>query len=48
MKHKGVYQCDYMNSWEKLEVTKLPSNAVHSELNMKGISDQEYEHAQQV
>ena len=38
-----------MNSWEKLEVTKLPpSNAVHRELDMKGISDQEYKHAQQV
>ena len=49
MKHKGVYQCEYINCWEKLEVTKLPpSNAVHSELDMKGISDQEYEHAKQV
>ena len=49
MKHKSVYQCEYMNCWKKLEVTKLPpSNAVHSELDMKGINDQEYEHAQHV
>ena len=38
-----------MDSWEKFEKTKLPpKNIFYSKLNMKGISDQDYEHAQQV
>ena len=38
-----------MYGWEKFEVAGLPpEDAFYSRLNMKGISDQDYEHAQQV
>ena len=38
-----------MYGWEKFEVADLPpEDAFYSRLNMKGISDQDYEHAQQV
>ena len=47
MRRKGIYE--YMDSWEKFEGAKLPpKNAFCSRLNMKGISDQDYEHAQQI
>ena len=37
-----------MDGWEKFEETRLPAkDAFYSRLNMKGISDQDYEHAQQ-
>ena len=46
---KGVYTYEYMDAWEKFEETSLPpKDAFYSRLNMKGISDQDYEHAQQV
>ena len=49
MRRKGVYSFEYMDSWEKFEQTSLPlKDAFYSRLNMKGISDQEHEHAQQV
>ena len=38
-----------MDDWEKIEETSLPlKDAFYSRLNMKGISDQDHEHAQQV
>ena len=38
-----------MDGWEKFEETSLPpKDSFYSRLNMKGISDQDYEHAQQV
>ena len=38
-----------MNSWKKFEETSLPpKDAFYSKLNMKDISDKDYEHAQQV
>ena len=38
-----------MDSWEKLEETRLPSkNVFYSRLNMKNISEQDYEYAQQI
>ena len=38
-----------MDDWEKFEeVSLLPKDAFYSRLNMQGISDQYYEHAQQV
>ena len=38
-----------MDGWEKFEEAGLPpKDAFYSGLNMKGISDQDYEHAQQV
>ena len=49
MRRKGVYPYEYMDSWKKFEDTKLPpKNAFDSRLNMKGISDQDYEQAHQV
>ena len=38
-----------MDCWEKFEKTILPpTDAFHSRLNMKSISDHDYKHAQQV
>ena len=38
-----------MDGWEKFEETSLPpKDAFYSRLSMKGISDLDYEHAQQV
>ena len=49
MIQKGVYPYKYMDSWEKFEEAGLPSkDAFYSRLNMKVISDQDYEHAKQV
>ena len=49
MRLKGICPYEYMDSWKKFEETRLPGkNAYYSRLNMKGISDQVYEHAQQV
>ena len=49
MIRKGVYPCEYMDGWKKSEETSLPpKDAFYSRLNMKGISDQDHEHAQQV
>ena len=49
MRCKGVYPYEYMNGWKKFEETSLPpKDAFYSRLNMKGISDYDYEHAQQV
>ena len=53
-KHTGrFWECGekfrYMDSWKKFEETSLPQkDAFYSKFNMKGISDQDYEHAQQV
>ena len=49
MIRKGVYPYEYMDGWKKFEETTLPPKyAFYSTLSMKGISDQDYEHAQQV
>ena len=49
MIRKGVYPYQYMDGWKKFEETSLPpKDAFYSRLNMKGISDQDHEHAQQV
>ena len=49
MIRKGVYPYEYMDGWKKLEETSLPSkDAFYSKLNMKGISDEDHEHAKQV
>ena len=38
-----------MDGWEKFEEAGLPpKDPFYSRLNMKGISDQDYEHVQQV
>ena len=49
MRRKGSYPYEYVDSWEKFEETELPSKeAFYSKLNMKEISDKDYEHAQKV
>ena len=49
MIRKGVYPHKYMDSRKKSEETSLPpKDAFYSRLNMKGISDQDCEHTQQV
>ena len=49
MIRKGVYPYEYMDGWEKSEETSLPAKDVfYSRLSIKGISDRDYEHAQQV
>ena len=49
MTRKGVYPYEYMDNWKKSEETSLPpKDAFYTRLNMKGISDQDHEHAQQV
>ena len=49
MIRKGVYPYEYMDCWKKSGETKLPpKNAFYSRWNMKGRSDQDYEHTQQV
>ena len=49
MKRTGVYPFEYMDTWKKFEETSLlPKDPFYSRLSMKGISDQDHEHAQQV
>ena len=46
---KGIYPYEYMTSWEKFKETKLlPIEAFYSKLNMAGISESDYQHAQRV
>ena len=49
MRRKGVYPYEYMDEWNKFEETSLPpKDTFYSRLNIKGISDQDHEHVQQV
>ena len=49
MIRKGVYPYEYIAGWKKFEEISLPQkDAFYSRLSTKGISDQDYEHAQQV
>ena len=49
MIRQGVYPYQYMDGWKKFEETSLPTkDAFYSRLNMECISDQDYEHAQQL
>ena len=46
---KGVYPSEYINSWDRFNETQLPPiNAFYSNLNMSSISEEDYQHAQQV
>ena len=46
---RGVYPYEFIDSWKKLEEKNLPpKDTFYNRLNMKGISDQDYKHAQQV
>ena len=49
MRRKGVYPYEYMDGCEKFEEPSLSlKDAFYSRLNMKGISDKDYEYVQQV
>ena len=46
---KGVYPFEDMDNWEKSDETSLPSKEdFYSKLNLDGISDEDYAHAQNV
>ena len=46
---KGVYPCEYMNSWERLDETMLPNKkAFWCEINLEDFTDEDYIHAQKV
>ena len=46
---KGVYPCEYMDSWERFNETSFPDKeAFYSELYLKDITDKDYTHAQKV
>ena len=46
---KGVYPYEYVDSWDKFEETHLHTiDKFYSKLNMSGISEAEYQHAQNV
>ena len=48
-KKKGVYPYDYMDNFKKFKENKLPSKEdFHSLLRDEDISDEEYQHAQEV
>ena len=43
---KGVYPCEYMDSWERFNEISLPDKeAFYSNLNMEDITDVDYKHA---
>ena len=49
MKQKGIYPYDYMDSIEKFKQTKLPmKEQFYSILNNEHITDEDYQHAQNV
>ena len=49
MIQKAVCPCEYMDGWKNFEETSLPPKDVfYSRLNMKGISNQDHEHVQQI
>ena len=46
---KGIYPYEYMTDWDKFKETKLPPReAFYSKLNMRGIGNEDYEHANRV
>ena len=46
---KGVYPYEDMDNWEKFDETSLPPKQdLYSELNLEGISDEDYAHAEKV
>ena len=48
MSQKGVYQYDYMDSFEKFDQTELPTELFYSVLNDQHITNEEYDHAMKV
>ena len=46
---KGIYPYEYMTSWDKFEETELPPiEAFYGSLNVSGVSEDDYQHAQRV
>ena len=46
---KGIYPYEYMTNWDRFDETKLlPIEAFYSSLNMSGVSESDYQHAQRV
>ena len=46
---KVIYPYEYMDSWDRFKETKLPPiESFYSSLNMSGVSESDYKHAQQV
>ena len=46
---KGFYTYEYIDSWEKFEENSLPDKRTfYNELNLKDMTDKDYEHAQKV
>ena len=46
---KGVYPYECLDSWEKFDETTLPPKKdFYKELNLEGISDEDYAHPQKV
>ena len=42
---KGVYPCEFMNDWEKINEISLPElEEFYSNLNMEDITDSDYNH----
>ena len=43
---KGIYPYEYMTDWDKFKEMKLPlREAFYSKLNMSGVGNEDYEHA---
>ena len=46
---KGIYPYEYMTNWDKFKEMKLPlREAFYSKLNMSGVGNEDYEHANRV
>ena len=45
---KGVYPYEYMTSWDRFEESLPPIEAFYNKLNMSKISEDDYQHVQQV
>ena len=46
---KGIYPYGYRDSWEKFNEATIPSKeAFYSNLNLEGITDEDYNHAQKI
>ena len=47
--HKGIYPYEYVTDWDKFKETKLPPReSFYSKLNMGGVGNEDYEHANRV
>ena len=49
LRRKGVYPYEHITSWDRFEDTELPPiESFYSSLNMSGVSESDYQHAQRV